>query len=649
MCGGGGSGGGPEGGGGSTSNTSLDDGMGNFDQSLGASGPQAQGDDGGNNFSLSSTNNISLDDGMGNYDLSMGVSGGLAGGDGGGGLSMGTPISSPSPSLDDGMGNFDQQLGVSGGLSGGDGGGTFAAATPGSNRSLAFSGSTPSTGSLSLGTGGFAPESTLSDVDLSFGEALSGQAPTPRTEAMPYSLGNPIDDPASDPDRNSELGLSFGSFEDDFLDNLPHGARPSAYQEDAVREAARRAGVPEADLLALVGQESAYRDDVWDMSRRSTAGAIGPGQLMPGTAAELGVDPYDVEQNLAGAAEYYGQQLDRFDNRRDLALAAYNAGPNRQSLREGRVPNIEETRNYVENIQLALGGDPLTSRGDPLAREGYPAPPRQSTASYPGGLPDRASQPPPARDDAAIAAAALRSRGNYVGQPRAGIAGMLGGGMFGGMGQGRQTGTYQNMDPVEKGILAVTNQFLPGAGLIQGIGFAGNDRELNAAADMLEGTYEPRKGLDIFGMNIGADPEFSRVEPVVNDLTGETVGAMGYNEQGEPVMYRGQRQGVRYSGPGEDMVNVPSPIDQSDGRWVQSDGDGGAFSQPFGGTQDSAAGDGEPAEDPYVPNLPPWAQDPLLPSPMVPDFAYTQVGNMGVRPLLPYPRGRPGTLSRLEI
>jgi hypothetical protein len=77
------------------------------------------------------------------------------------------------------------------------------------------------------------------------------------------------------------------------------------------------------------------------------------GQLMPATAKELGVDPYDPAQNLEGAARYMRQQLDTFKDPA-LALAAYNAGPRR--VREaGGVPNITETKNYVSKI-LGQGG-----------------------------------------------------------------------------------------------------------------------------------------------------------------------------------------------------------------------------------------------------------------------------------------------------
>lgn len=113
---------------------------------------------------------------------------------------------------------------------------------------------------------------------------------------------------------------------------------------DAIARAADRHGIDRKLLHALVIVESAYRPDAV-----SPAGAGGLTQLMPGTAADLGVaDRFDIEQNLSGGADYLARQLLRFGDLR-LALAAYNAGPGRVA-RLGRVPDIEETRNYVVSV-----------------------------------------------------------------------------------------------------------------------------------------------------------------------------------------------------------------------------------------------------------------------------------------------------------
>lgn len=127
-------------------------------------------------------------------------------------------------------------------------------------------------------------------------------------------------------------------------DAEPRLAALSQPYMEAIARAAERHGLDHKLLHALVIVESAYRPDAL-----SPAGAVGLTQLMPGTAADLGVtDRLDVEQNLAGGADYLARQLIRFGDLR-LALAAYNAGPGRVA-RLGRIPDIEETRVYVARV-----------------------------------------------------------------------------------------------------------------------------------------------------------------------------------------------------------------------------------------------------------------------------------------------------------
>jgi len=112
------------------------------------------------------------------------------------------------------------------------------------------------------------------------------------------------------------------------------------------KAAAARHSIPENLFLRLVQQESG-----WNPSARSHAGAHGLAQLMPATAAKLGVDPRDPAQNLEGGARYLRMMYDRFGSWR-LALAAYNAGPEAVQ-KHGGVPPYQETKNYVSVI---LGG-----------------------------------------------------------------------------------------------------------------------------------------------------------------------------------------------------------------------------------------------------------------------------------------------------
>ncbi len=112
----------------------------------------------------------------------------------------------------------------------------------------------------------------------------------------------------------------------------------------AINAAAAGAGVDSRLLAALVWTESTFNQNAI-----SPAGAIGLTQLMPGTAAGLGVDPYDPIQNLQGGARYLRIQLERF-GRIDLALAAYNAGPARVVDAGNEVPDIVETQLYVLRV-----------------------------------------------------------------------------------------------------------------------------------------------------------------------------------------------------------------------------------------------------------------------------------------------------------
>jgi soluble lytic murein transglycosylase-like protein len=119
---------------------------------------------------------------------------------------------------------------------------------------------------------------------------------------------------------------------------VPYGAEITA--------AAQRHGVDPALLAGLVRQESNF-----DPTAGSPAGARGLTQLMPGTAAGLGVtDVTDPLQSLDGGAKYLKQQLDAFGGDVTKALAAYNAGPGAVQ-RYGGVPPYAETQNYVQKVQ----------------------------------------------------------------------------------------------------------------------------------------------------------------------------------------------------------------------------------------------------------------------------------------------------------
>lgn len=111
-----------------------------------------------------------------------------------------------------------------------------------------------------------------------------------------------------------------------------------------VAAAERQYGLPPGLLDALIWTESRYNPVAL-----SKAGAVGLGQLMPGTAMSVGVgNRYDARANVLGAAQYLRQMLDQF-GMVHLAVAAYNAGP-KAVERAGGIPRNRETPGYVDRV-----------------------------------------------------------------------------------------------------------------------------------------------------------------------------------------------------------------------------------------------------------------------------------------------------------
>jgi hypothetical protein len=141
-----------------------------------------------------------------------------------------------------------------------------------------------------------------------------------------------------------------------------------------VEEAARLHQVSPDLVKAIIAVESEF--DQWAVSSKGARGLM---QLMPDTAHRLGVaDSFDARQNIFGGTQYLRMLLDQFGGDVDLALAAYNAGPN-TVLRYGGIPPYRETRGYVQKVQAQLG-----------AGSSAPAPSSSAAAFY---VPSNALRP----------------------------------------------------------------------------------------------------------------------------------------------------------------------------------------------------------------------------------------------------------------
>ena len=118
----------------------------------------------------------------------------------------------------------------------------------------------------------------------------------------------------------------------------------STEYNDAIQTAAKKYNVDPRLVSAVAETESDF-----SQAARSSAGAIGVMQLMPETAAALGVNPYDAKENIEGGTHYLRQMLDTFGGDVKKAVAAYNAGP--QAVKDyGGIPPYSETIGYVDKV-----------------------------------------------------------------------------------------------------------------------------------------------------------------------------------------------------------------------------------------------------------------------------------------------------------
>jgi soluble lytic murein transglycosylase-like protein len=127
--------------------------------------------------------------------------------------------------------------------------------------------------------------------------------------------------------------------------NLPLLEGRVATYRPLITRYASRYGIDPLLITAVIRTESYFNHRA-----ASQVGAQGLMQLMPYTAAELGVsDSFDPEQNIRGGVEYLSKMLRKFGNDSQLALAAYNAGPGAVE-RYGGVPPFRETKKYLRQV-----------------------------------------------------------------------------------------------------------------------------------------------------------------------------------------------------------------------------------------------------------------------------------------------------------
>ncbi|MCK5862161.1 MAG: lytic transglycosylase domain-containing protein, partial [Candidatus Hydrogenedentes bacterium] len=148
---------------------------------------------------------------------------------------------------------------------------------------------------------------------------------------------------------------------------------------NTVHRYSRIYGLNESLIYAVIRAESNF-----DPNAVSSAGARGLMQLMPGTAAEMGVtDIFDPVQNVAGGTQYLSKMLELFKNKK-FAIAAYNAGPENVKKHKG-IPPFKETQHYVKtvlsyekaykagaaspNFHLQTNGKPMRPRVQPTKKK----------------------------------------------------------------------------------------------------------------------------------------------------------------------------------------------------------------------------------------------------------------------------------------
>lgn len=127
--------------------------------------------------------------------------------------------------------------------------------------------------------------------------------------------------------------------------------RSPAQYEPLIKSIASGQGMNPTVIKSIIEVESGY-----DPLARSSKGAMGLMQLMPGTAQDLGVgDPWDPTENITAGTKYFSWLLRKYNGNLMKALAAYNAGPAVVDA-YGGIPPYQETEDYVRNVLARIYG-----------------------------------------------------------------------------------------------------------------------------------------------------------------------------------------------------------------------------------------------------------------------------------------------------
>lgn len=197
-----------------------------------------------------------------------------------------------------------------------------------------------------------------SERRVAVGEAL--RARRAGLVCLPFITGRPGSDGAGEPDivtvhiGITDIGPSAPTPDDITVVPTSLPAPPPSIAESLVR-AARRHGLEPSLVAAVMYVESRYRPQA-----RSPKGALGLMQLMPATAGQYGVRTeqalLDPHVNIEVGVQHLRSLVDRFGDRLDLVLAAYNAGEGAVARHGHRVPPYAETREYVRKVLSLMEG-----------------------------------------------------------------------------------------------------------------------------------------------------------------------------------------------------------------------------------------------------------------------------------------------------